>query len=78
MMTLDQLIETLEEYREERGGDTEVLLATQPNWPLAFHIAQCRYVNDKLWIVEGGHPHPNPYAPRQAWDEEDPPDDLHR
>lgn len=32
-MTLDQIIERLTEYREELGGDTEVKLMTQQNWP---------------------------------------------
>ncbi len=32
-MTIDQLIERLEEYRETLGGDTEVRLMTQQNWP---------------------------------------------
>ncbi len=34
MMTIDQLIERLEEYRDLTGGDTEVRLMTQSNWPL--------------------------------------------
>lgn len=32
-MTIAQLIEELEEQREEFGGDTEVRLMTQPNYP---------------------------------------------
>ena len=32
-MTIDDLIERLEEYRDELGGDTEVRLMTQQNWP---------------------------------------------
>ena len=32
-MTLDTLIEILNDYREELGGDTEVRLMTQQNWP---------------------------------------------
>ena len=32
-MTIDELIERLEEYRDEIGGDTEVRLMTQENWP---------------------------------------------
>jgi hypothetical protein len=38
-MTIDQLIERLEEYRDEIGGDTEVRLMTQENWP--FENAVC-------------------------------------
>jgi hypothetical protein len=32
-MTLNELIERLEEYRDELGGDAEVRLMTQQNWP---------------------------------------------
>jgi hypothetical protein len=32
-MTIDDLIARLEEYRDELGGDTEVRLMTQQNWP---------------------------------------------
>ena len=32
-MTLDTLIEILNDHREELGGDTEVRLMTQQNWP---------------------------------------------
>ena len=32
-MTIDELIERLECYRDEIGGDAEVRLMTQQNWP---------------------------------------------
>ena len=32
-MTISELIELLEEYRDEIGGDTKVRLMTQENWP---------------------------------------------
>ena len=32
-MTIDELIERLENYRDEIGGDAEVRLMTQQNWP---------------------------------------------
>ena len=32
-MTIDELIERLEEYRDALGGDAEVRLMTQSNWP---------------------------------------------
>ena len=32
-MTIDELIERLEGYRDEIGGDAEVRLMTQQNWP---------------------------------------------
>jgi hypothetical protein len=37
-MTLDTLIEILNDYREEFGGDTEVRLTTQQNWPFENRI----------------------------------------
>lgn len=38
-MTLDDLIERLTETREALGGDVEVRLMTQPNWPFENGIA---------------------------------------
>jgi hypothetical protein len=38
-MTIDELIERLEEYRDALGGDTEVRLMTQPSWPFEYVIA---------------------------------------
>ena len=32
-MTIDELIARLEDYRDEIGGDAEVRLITQQNWP---------------------------------------------
>jgi len=32
-MTIDELIERLEEYRDAIGGEAEVRLMTQENWP---------------------------------------------
>ena len=32
-MTINELIERLEDYRDEIGGDAEVRLMTQENWP---------------------------------------------
>ena len=37
-MTIDELIGRLEEYRETLGGDTEVRLMTQQNWPFENEI----------------------------------------
>jgi hypothetical protein len=39
-MNLDTLIEILNDYREEFGGDAEVRLMTQQNWP--FENSICR------------------------------------
>lgn len=38
-MTIDELIERLEEYRDALGGDVEVRLMTQQNWPFENEIA---------------------------------------
>lgn len=32
-MTIDEMIARLEDYRDEIGGDAEVRLMTQQNWP---------------------------------------------
>ena len=32
-MTIDELIERLQDYRDDLGGDTEIRLMTQQNWP---------------------------------------------
>ena len=37
-MTLDTLIEILTDYRDEFGGDAEVRLMTQQNWPFENRI----------------------------------------
>ena len=37
-MQLDTLIEILNDYREEFGGDAEVRLMTQQNWPFENRI----------------------------------------
>ena len=38
-MTINDLIERLEEYRDDLGGDVEVRLMTQANWPFENTIA---------------------------------------
>ncbi|HMO94244.1 MAG TPA: hypothetical protein PKD64_18820 [Pirellulaceae bacterium] len=42
-MTIDELIERLEEYRDELGSDAKVLLMTQQQWP--FENAICGLVS---------------------------------
>lgn len=42
-MTIDELISRLEDYRDELGGDAEVRLMTQPNWP--FENSVCGLVS---------------------------------
>ena len=43
-MTVDELIERLEEYRDALGGDAEVRLMTQQHWP--FENAVCGIVSN--------------------------------
>ena len=38
-MTIDELIERLEEYRDQLGGECEVRLMTQQSWPFENRIA---------------------------------------
>ena len=38
-MTVDELIARLEEYRDAMGGDAEVRLMTQQQWPFENEIA---------------------------------------
>jgi hypothetical protein len=48
-MTINDLIERLEEYRDEIGGDAEVRLMTQSNWPFEngiFGLASGEEIND--------------------------------
>ncbi len=58
-MTIDQLIERFEEYRDTLGGDTEVRLMTQQSWP---------FENTITGICSG-------QEINDACDEEDPEDD---
>ena len=37
-MTIDELIERLEDYRDEIGGEAEERLMTQQNWPFEHTI----------------------------------------
>ena len=50
-MTLNDLIERLEEYRDAIGGDAEVRLMTQQNWPFEntiFGLASQEEINDAI------------------------------
>ncbi len=38
-MTLDDLIDTLNEIRAHSSGDRPVLVGIQPSWPLALHLS---------------------------------------
>jgi len=56
-MIIDELIERLEEYRDEIGGDAEVRLMTQSNWPFEngiFGLASGEEIN-----AAAGNDNPN-------------------
>ena len=79
-MTLDELIQRLEDYRDELGGETQVRLMTQQNWPFENEIvglASGAEINDRdddedadvdednvVFIVEGQH---RCYGSKRAW-----------
>ncbi len=44
-MNLDTLIQILNDYREELGGEAEVRLMTQQNWPFENRI--CGVTSDR-------------------------------
>ena len=79
-MTLDELIQRLEDYRDELGGQTAVRLMTQQNWPFENEIvglASGAEINDRdddedadvdednvVFIVEGQQ---RCYGSKRAW-----------
>ena len=80
-MTLNDLIERLEEYRDQLGEDAEVRLMTQQNWPFENTItglASGEEINDAdddddedvepdavIYIVEGQQ---LGYGSKRAWE----------
>jgi hypothetical protein len=73
-MTLDEIIERLKEYRGELGGDCEVRLMVQKQWP--FECGAIGVVSNKeihegetganlVYIVEGDK---ICYGVKSAWD----------
>ena len=80
-MTIDELIARLEEYHDSLGGDTEVRLMTQQNWPFENEVvglASGEEINDRddggeedvdqdsvVFIVEGQQ---RCYGSKLAWD----------
>ena len=71
-MTLAELNEIIQDMMREYPEDTEVRIATQPNWPLRFHVDRVKFSDDMVWIATShGHPYDeNPYADKGLWDEE--------
>jgi len=80
-MTIDELIERLEDYRDALGGDVDVRLMTQQNWPFENGIAGLasgEEINDRddgededvdedqvVFIVEGQQ---RCYGSKRAWE----------
>ena len=80
-MTLSEIIERLEEYRDELGGDCEVRLMTQQNWPFENAITglvsgseinesdddddACVEEDAVVYIVEGAQ---LKYGSKRAWE----------
>jgi hypothetical protein len=80
-MTIDDLISRLEECRDEFGGEAEVRLMTQQNWPFenAIHgVTSGREINGEsedddddvandamIYLVEGRQ---IAYGSKRAWD----------
>ena len=80
-MTIDELIQRLEEYRDDLGGDAQVRLMTQQNWPFENEIvglASGEEINDPVdeededvdddsvvFIVEGQQ---RCYGSTRAWE----------
>jgi hypothetical protein len=80
-MTIDELIQRLEEYRDVLGGDADVRLMTQQHWPFendVFGVVSGAELNDRndgededvdddrvVFIVEGQQ---LGYGSKRAWD----------
>lgn len=80
-MTVNEMIERLQEVAESGSGDCELRLAFQPSWPLQFTIGGIAEPEDPsrdvesvdaasvIYIVQGDHPSDDsPYAPAWAFD----------
>ena len=80
-MTVNDLIEILQNAAEDGHGDREIFIAEQPNYPLAARFEGV-YVEDEddaedkgeqpaVWLVSGANTSSrNPYSvPRDAWDD---------
>ena len=78
-MTLNELIDRLEDYRQAFGGETEVRLMTQLNWPFEnsiYGLCSADEIQDAsddedepddeiIYIVEGNQ---LGYGTKTAWD----------
>ena len=76
-MTVNEMIERLQEVAEGGLGECEMRLAFQPSWPLQFTVGGIAIpeadetdtdeAQDEsapvVYITEGSHPDDSPYAP---------------
>jgi hypothetical protein len=76
-LKLTDLIDLLDGQLEEHG-DIEVLIASQPSYPLAHSLGAVTALpfsagstEPALWLAAGDHPTDrSPYAPTEAWEGE--------
>lgn len=54
-MTLDDLIQELEDAREQVGGEVRVYLAQQPSWPFEYSIGQIAVLEEYDFEDEEGN-----------------------
>ena len=81
-MTVNELIERLQDVAEEGLGDREIRLAFQRSWPLQFTVGGIAipdtdsgepeggqdHTPPVVYIAEGSHPDDSPYAPRWVFE----------
>ncbi len=80
-MTVNDLIEILQSAADEGHGERKILVAEQPNYPLAARFegvyvegedeAEDKGEQPAVWLVSGANTYDrNPYSvPRDAWDD---------
>ena len=80
-MTVNDLIEILQSAADEGHGERKILVAEQPNYPLAARFegvyvegedeAEDKGEEAAVWLVSGTNTYGrNPYSvPRDAWDD---------
>ena len=63
-MTVQDLIDTLQDIAHEVGADAPVSVALQPSYPLEADIATVSIVDGRVYVATGSE---TGYAPRDAW-----------
>jgi hypothetical protein len=71
-VTVNELIERLQDVADDGLGECEVRLAFQPSWPMQFNVGGIAVPDDTtdeapetpvVYLVEGSSIHESPYAP---------------